>query len=1018
MPSSSNVPALPPLMANGAGTVGGIGGARQLAHSTHKFMFDDASKGRSAAIPVAPSAAPAPKAARQSGGAATSTKSIARPPKPHNAPSSRTVPTQRSRLREKTQASERKGKLLSQNELDADAAVGAHDFDRGVLSAMERGLLPPGFDMGSALAGPPDATALGPLSASAAPMHKHVDQFRRHEVLTADLGFGGMMNVRVDLDAIERSPTPPSSPPPPPAQQKPQPPPPPPAKDAEAEAAPKEREDARTYAELLDIYSLHEFIIRRGLALRTTPEFVSYQRSYTAQWGAINEVIGHLEKLLSEFGVPLAYIDGKKLAKLAAVDLGTPSREQLLSCLANRGDVEPLLISQAQVFKQGPRGHDVAATKIQALARMRLQRRRFTHLRAATFAAMLIQRQWAVHRGHMKTRKTLAVQRDALIAKWRQTMVQFAADWPRIADSRRVIVHIPSMSVSAFQAQTTPFFEQLQRSQLGRLCDLADDKVEIVLLSPLPYENEALQYYYSMLQAAGVRAPESRVVILVPENHKRLPGHMSLAKHVLCSSRLMRALSAVVRGKAAYIVPGVVGPEEQMLAARLNLPILGPEPRVSLALGTKSGAKSIVEAADAVAPVGAHNIRSAADLYGALARLVAEYPEFPRWLIKIDTEHASRGHAFLDVRKLAAVEEVQKSPESYEHQDTERLAADVARELEDGGGKRIKVLNTHVYPDWAAYTRAIESSGCCVEAVPADIVGSVVANVFIEPDGTARLQSIQQQIASPQYTCAGVLHPQTSAPFEAVRDAAMSIAGAAFRKKITGYVSIDFVIFRRADTRALRMWAVDLELRITNNALTHSLAMLTTGAQYDHDTGHCVLRAHHQQQNNSDQTSSLNGSVAAASSVPDDGSAVSKPLCYAYSGVLHHPFISALRHAAFFSMCKQRGLSFDIQTRTGVVYHLVDVLLCNCLGFLCIAGDQHQCAAMLLDAVDFLQQQLNAANATHTDGTCNVSPMLTAARNMAQKAAVERRRVIGQQQQVMQGSASRSLGGAGRGSRR
>ena len=181
-------------------------------------------------------------------------------------------------------------------------------------------------------------------------MHKHVEQFKRHEVLTADLDFGSMMNVRVDIDEIERSETPPP-PPPEPA---------PPAKpttaDATAEASPKEREDARTYAELLDLYSLHEFIIRRGAALRTTPEFVSYQRSYAAQWGAINQVIGHLEALLKEFGVPLAYVDGKKLAKLAAVDLGAPSRDDLLNCLANRGDVEPLMVSQAQVFKQGERG--------------------------------------------------------------------------------------------------------------------------------------------------------------------------------------------------------------------------------------------------------------------------------------------------------------------------------------------------------------------------------------------------------------------------------------------------------------------------------------------------------------------------------------------------------------------------------------------------------------------------------------------------------------------------------------
>ena len=34
----------------------------------------------------------------------------------------------------------------------------------------------------------------------------------------------------------------------------------------------------------MDEYSLHQFIIRKGQALDTTPEFASYKRSYLKQW--------------------------------------------------------------------------------------------------------------------------------------------------------------------------------------------------------------------------------------------------------------------------------------------------------------------------------------------------------------------------------------------------------------------------------------------------------------------------------------------------------------------------------------------------------------------------------------------------------------------------------------------------------------------------------------------------------------------------------------------------------------
>jgi hypothetical protein len=353
------------------------------------------------------------------------------------------------------------------------------------------------------------------------------------------------------------------------------------------------------------------------------------------------------------------------------------------------------------------------------------------------------------------------------------------------------------------------------------------------------------------------------------------------------------------------------------------------------------------------------------------------------------------------VRRLRAIDESQQHPDRLELEDPHVIAGKVLQELSDGGGKRIKIVNLHVYPDWAAYARAIEVLGCCVEAVPPDVAGSVTANLFIEPDGTARLQSVQQQITSPQYTASGVVSPQTIVPFDAIRDSAMSVAASAYRKKLMGYISVDYVIFRKPDTGALRMWAVDLDVRLTTFALMHSLAMLATGAVYDHASGSCVIRG----RSNNNETSMMGMSASSNPGEEGAGASSSRLLCYTYSGVLHHPYISALRHSVFFSLCRQRGLSYDVQSRTGVIYHLVDVLLCNCLGFLCVGQTPHQSTSMLLDTVDFLQQQLTAANATNDDALCNVSHMLTAARNMAQKAAAERRRLVGGTATTMTGAA-------------
>lgn len=803
------------------------------------------------------------------------------------------------------------------------------DLSRGILSCLDRGVIPKSFKIDDVMAGQYNSA---PINVGAAKMHRHIDQFKRQEVLTSNLGFGQMMNVKLDLEAIERLPA--VKPPEPtipkeipvalPVAQS-------PAADArgsgpQAADADLPRDDARTYQQLLDLYSLHEFIIRKGQTLRNTPEFVSYQRSFQQKWGAIQTVITMLEELLAAYGVPLAYIDGKKLAQLATVDLGLPTKDELLSCIANRAEVEPLMLSQIQQFHQGTSGHNAAATRIQSIVRMWLQRRAYNHLRAATRAAMLIQRQWNVHKAHMKTRKTINVVREGLTFRWRETMDQFIRDWPRIRQSRRLIIHIPSLSYPAFQCKTIPFFNCMQAAQLMRLADLRDPNVEVVLLSPFKIEDEALQYYMNTLKMAGARDPESRVMILVPEHAKRLPSNLSLTKLILLSSKVMKVLGSLVRGKTAYIVPGVVSNEELVLAAKLNLALLSAEPKVAQVLGSKSGSKSVFESAEVVTPVGAYHVKDTRDMYMILARFIAEYRDVGKWLVKIDCEAGSRGHAVFDVAKLkSAIDDGDANPQI--------VAERVLQELKERAGKLVKILNTVAHPDWAEFSKTFDSFGGCIEAVPSFVVASPTANLLVEPDGTVNLLSVVEQVFSPALCVLGCSFPQTTTPHQAIRDAALSIGAAAFRKKIMGHISVDFVVHQRnSKDPTKRLWAVDLDLHLTTNAAIHQYVELVTGATFDPQSGTATM--------------------------PATASRPEQPLAYVYSGLIYNPYIGAIRHAPFFNHCRQRGLSFDLQSRTGVMFHLVDTLLKGCLGAVCVSPSYGQCVSLLSEVQQLVQAEI------------------------------------------------------------
>lgn len=136
-------------------------------------------------------------------------------------------------------------------------------------------------------------------------------------------------------------------------------------------------EKIRDYNELLDEFSLHRFVIRKGKTLDNTPEFESYKRKNAVVWGATVTVIKRLEALMQEFDIPLAYMDGGRVVELAKDELTVPTHEQLLNCITNMDQVMPLMKIRGRRFTTGKKGRKAAATLIQSLMRMFITRRKF-----------------------------------------------------------------------------------------------------------------------------------------------------------------------------------------------------------------------------------------------------------------------------------------------------------------------------------------------------------------------------------------------------------------------------------------------------------------------------------------------------------------------------------------------------------------------------------------------------------------------------------------------------------------
>lgn len=98
--------------------------------------------------------------------------------------------------------------------------------------------------------------------------------------------------------------------------------------------------------------------------------------------------------------------------------------------------------------------------------------------------------------------------------------------------------------------------------------------------------------------------PSSRYRVIWPENHARLPLHMSTTAKILSSPATMKRLRSAVAGRLAYVLPGIVGDEEVDLCVQVNVPLMGAPPSVAQAMSTKSGARALLSDAGVIVPQG------------------------------------------------------------------------------------------------------------------------------------------------------------------------------------------------------------------------------------------------------------------------------------------------------------------------------------------------------------------------------------------------------------------------------
>lgn len=117
----------------------------------------------------------------------------------------------------------------------------------------------------------------------------------------------------------------------------------------------------------------------------------------------------------------------------------------------------------------------------------------------------------------------------------------------------------------------------------------------------------------------------------------------------------------------------------------------------------------------------------------------------------------------------------------------------------------------------------VSLSGGVIEAAPKHTLGSPSVNVFIAPTGAVTVTSCHEQLFAAPFVFGGCVSPQTSVPHAALAGAATATGQALYNNGYFGYFGIDFVALWDEQAQCHRLWAVDLNLRVTASCLAHKL---------------------------------------------------------------------------------------------------------------------------------------------------------------------------------------------------
>ncbi|EGR31111.1 IQ calmodulin-binding motif family protein, putative, partial [Ichthyophthirius multifiliis] len=706
-------------------------------------------------------------------------------------------------------------------------------------------------------------------------------------------------------------------------------------------------QDPKTYPQVLDTYSLHHFIIRKGKTLEETPEFQSYKRMFSKEWPYLKNIIKSLEKLMKDYGVQIAQIDGKQLVNYSQQKI-IPQLEHLIDSCINQEDILKV-IKIPKLQYRGTQGKIKAATKIQSVWRMYKSLKEYQRIQIMVQKVKFIQSQFRLFINKKQTRKKIIIKNQWEIDFHKTLQQKFKEDWNILKHKNRVEIHINSFSFDELKRLSMEKISQRQNIQITRIFALKDPLLEIIYISPYQLSSEIVNYYYKILELGDIQNYKDRLHFIYPENSCQFPSHFSTSSLLLYSPQAINRIKKLIKGKQAFIVPGYPSNDDIRLSKSIEAPLMCGEPQQHMIYSTKSGSKRIFNICDVPTPPGAFEIYEEKEFINTLAILILNNIKIDTWLFKIDDEINSRGIAYLTVDNISFIKNLRKINATIEiNQD---LLHKIQEVLTKSLPSKIKMAIPSLYQNYKQFINYFVRKGGIIEASPtyqSNQISSPSIFFQIDPVGAIKVPKIKylykikityilqvlgsyDKITGPQYRVIGCSGSQQSLVNMNLELICNIIGKTLFEKGVFGYITIDLIAFPDPSNYNAHplFWAIGLDCFLNNYSAAFFYFYFLVKGHANSITGECILEQNSNFLKNSQSLSQI---------VKNQPNQIEDTRSFVYCPYIQHSGIEQLQYKTFFHLCRLEQISFDIEKKYGSTFILVDSLQSSLVGIMTVGN--------------------------------------------------------------------------------